>query len=216
MRKFTALALCCFCLAVSPARAASLLYDFSFSGFVVSALETGPSISSPIQIPSIIGQTFGESFLIAVTDSGTSGFGSLTTNISGFILPVIPPGFGVSLSNTGLSYVGNASLSFLSGGVASGSIGSLAFTYNLSNPLSDVLTAGIPILSAGRADAPGTINLTLEATFASSSVSAVPLPPALPLFVSALAALGLAALRQRRSVAPKLRRLVEVKLKKRN
>jgi hypothetical protein len=195
MRKFTALTVFCFCFVSSPAGAASFFLDFAFSGTVESAFETGPAIPSPIPIPSMVGQAFSESFFF----SGASGVASLVTNVpSSFILPVIPPSYPVTLNYSGISFSGGAASLTLSGNNFSGSIGSLAFTYVNGNPSSDVLTAEIPILSAGQADAGGNINLTLEATSASISLSPVPLPPALPLFACALAALGIAAFRQRK------------------
>ena len=193
MRKFTALALCCFCFVTAPARAASLFYGFPFSGFVQSDVETGLAISSPTPVTSIVGQAFSDSFFIAEANSGISHFGSSATTLSGFIKPVFAPGFPGSPNNTGLSY--------LSGSNASGSIGSLAFIHDVSNPLSDGLTADIPIRSAERADPPAVVHLTLPTTAALHSLSSIPLPPALPLFISALAVLAFIALRQRISAA---------------
>jgi hypothetical protein len=144
----------------------------------------------------MIGQPFSASFFFVVDNSGTSGFASLATNLNGFIFPQFPPRVPIALSNSWIAFTGSGASLSLSGNSFSGSIGTLSFTYINGDPSSYILTSEIPILSAGRADAGGDIRLTLEATSASISLSPVPLPPALPLFVSALAILRFAAYRK--------------------
>jgi hypothetical protein len=78
----------------------------------------------------------------------------------------------------------------------------ISFVYNNGGLVGDSLIAQISVVSINQADDAGPLNLTLQPT--SASVSPVPLPPALPMFASALLALGLAAY-VRRKREPRVR-----------
>jgi hypothetical protein len=180
-----------FCVTL-PTSAASLFYDFSFSGVVQSAYETGPAIGTPIPENQFVGQAISEGFLFANNGSTNVGSAYVSTHLFGLILPLFVPnlssaGYSVGGIPATLSFAGDT---FLGSVGSSNSVGSFTFTYNAGNPSADVVTAQIPILSAGRADASGFINFSLETTSASFSVSTVPLPSALPLFALCLLALG--------------------------
>ena len=204
MRKLTLLlALSCFCSICSPVRAASLFNGFALPGFVSPAIGMTPVPVSRIPTPWFIGQPIGDQFVFDVTDLGTTGFGALSTTVpsSGFIVPATP-GALVSLSNTGTILTGiDASLPPLTGNNFSGSVGTVGFARAQGGQSSDILAVAKPpiiFLSAGSADDPPVSNLTLRPTISSYPVSSVPLPPALPLFGLALAALGIAGFRQRK------------------
>jgi hypothetical protein len=173
--------------AASPAKASSL-FSFDFSGFVQLAIATS-NAGPPKLEASLDGQAFSASFLITKTGSATTGVGSLATNLSGF--------FGnPNLSPSGISFSGNAFLLSNPAHDFLGSVGPLSFLYINGSRFGDFLTVQIPIQSVDRADDSGTLDLVLKADKASlsvSSVSPVPLPPALPLFATALLMLGLFA-----------------------
>jgi hypothetical protein len=178
--------------AASPVKASSL-FSFDFSGFVEIAIATS-NAGPPKLEASLDGQAFSASFLITKTGSATTGVGSLATNLSGF--------FGnPNLSSSGISFSGNALLLSNPANDFLGSVGPLSFLYINGSRLGDFLTVQIPIQSVDRADDSGTLDLVLKADKASlsvsSSVSPVPLPPALPLFATALLMLGLFAFRAR-------------------
>jgi hypothetical protein len=181
----------CFFLTLTavPVEAASLFYGFDFSGVV----ETAEGTSPPISLPSLVGQPFSAAFFIQKNSSGTFGFVDVATNLSDFVIPVLPPGTGFTITTTGATFVGNASIVVAGAPNYSGSVGfgAFSFVYNNGNPSSDSAFASIPMKSVGRADSNGNVDLTMQVTSASYSVSTVPLPPALPMFASALLALGL-------------------------
>jgi hypothetical protein len=193
-----AIAVALFLSAASTARASSLFYDFSFSGTVESAVEvpTFSSFPAPKVITSMIGQPFTASFLITQTGSITTGVASLDTNFAGVTITPYStlPGM-VDQTSTGIRVYGDASLSSSSPSNFSGAIGALSFVY--ANGSGNVLVAPIHVSSINEADDQGAFYLTLNTT-----VSSVPLPPALPMFASALLALGIFGVYARRKQAP--------------
>lgn len=205
MRRFFVIFVFCYFTANAPARAASIVYDFIFSGFIETSISNANSGSRDTGL--LVGQTISAFVSIVQTDNGTFGSASVGTDLSSltFRRPSI-------LSTSGESYSGLTSFSTNSQGLFSGSIGSgfgsfFTFSYSSSNPSLDVVTAPILVQSINRPGDSGSLNLTFHDSGASLSSSSfpgappspVPLPPALPLFASALAALGFVALRQRRS-----------------
>jgi hypothetical protein len=173
--------------AATPASALSLYYNFSFSGVVQSAYETGEAIppSAPIPENQFVGQPISE-YLSFHNDGVTNtGSAAVFTSLSGLVLPLFNP----NLTNSSF-FVSNlpGSLTF-AGDIFSGSVGGFTFTYSAVNPSVDSAIGQAPILSAGRADASGFINFQIDVTSASFSVSTVPLPSGLPMFSLALLAL---------------------------
>jgi hypothetical protein len=169
-----------FSATAAPAFAASI-FDSSFSGVVTSAIETsdaGPSKSDPL----MIGEPFSASVQIQQTGASTTGTAHLNVAVLGnfFLLP--SPPIVPFQSPSGAIYSGNASFSSNGSGYSGSLTGFTFANANANNPSSFILTAQFLIASVDRADDSGTLNLTL---------SAVPLPPTLPLFALALLALGI-------------------------
>jgi hypothetical protein len=188
MLKFLRLsAVCCFCLILPGTKLASaysLFYNFTFSGFV----ETATAKTQLGTLPDTLhGQPFGASF--SIDPLNATGFASLTTNLP-FTFPAGDPNLPI-VTASGLSFSGPASLLSPGHNNFSGSVGSLTFLYIDGSPSSNILTANVTILAVHRADDSGSLSLTLQPTAASFSVSPVPLPPALPMFASALLILGI-------------------------
>jgi hypothetical protein len=189
--------------ATSPARAASL-YDFSFSGFIQTAVATSDAGPPPRLFTSLDGLAFSALFSIQQSSSGTTGSAKLYTDLSSIRGHLVG---SPNQTTSGVTYSGNAMLLSDSANDYYGSIldsGSpvISFVYNDGGLVGDSLIAQISVVSINRADDAGPLNLTLQPT--SASVSPVPLPPALPMFASALLALGLAAY-VRRKREPRVR-----------
>jgi hypothetical protein len=182
--------------ATSPARAASL-YDFSFSGFIQTAVATSDA-GPPRLFTSLDGLAFSALFSIHQSSSGTTGSATLSTDLSSISGNLVG---SPNQSTSGVSYSGNAAFLSDTANNYFGSVGtpSFDFFYSNGNPTSDFLIAQIGVHSIDRADDGGILNLTLQPT--SASVSPVPLPPALPMFASALLAPGLAAYVKRKREA---------------
>jgi hypothetical protein len=161
-----------------PAPAASI-FDFSSFGVVSSAIETAPS-GPPKSDPFMIGEPYSAFVQIQQIGASTRGTASLNVDVRGdfflFGAPVAP-----NQSSSGATYSGNALFSSSASGYT-GSMPGFTFTHVNGNPSSDTLTAQFLIAGVNTADDTGTLDLTLRST---------PLPPALPLFASALLALGI-------------------------
>jgi len=178
--------------ATSPARASSI-YSFSFSGVVELALAT--SVAGPPKLEGrLIGDPFVAHFSFEQGSTGTIGSGSLAIDLS-----AVSGHLYGNQGTSGKDYFGRSLLLSDSSGDFLGSVGSFSFVFVDGSPFRDVLTAQIPFHSIDRADDSGTLKLILDAKTASFSVSAVPLPPALPMFASALLALGVFACLRRKA-----------------
>jgi hypothetical protein len=166
---------------MTSAAEASSLFSAEFFGYVSSAVETsgsGPPKSNPL----IVGEPFGAIVDILSGNPSPIVYAALNVSISGVYVFAIP-----GQTSQGASYFGNGSFNGYSG-----SIPGFSFTYVSGSPSSDILTASFLVAGINRADDSGTLALTLQTTEVfGGSVSAVPLPPALPLFASGLLALGL-------------------------
>jgi hypothetical protein len=185
-------------LPLSPkASASSLFFDFSVSGTVESAIEVPfGAPGGPKVVTSMIGQSFNATLAWTQTNAGTTGSVSLTTDFPlSVVIPVYPPNTpGVFVQTTsGVTIYGDGSLASSSTNEFTGSIGVSGF--GLGPPLlfvydngSGTVTARIGVHSIDHADDQGFLDLTLQAN---NAVSSVPLPPALPMFASALLALGI-------------------------
>jgi hypothetical protein len=190
------LAVWCFCIALfsaSPSNAFSL-FDYNFSGFVSSAIEnptfndSGPSKSDPL----MVGEPFSASVQIQQTGSSITETAILDVNVLGSFFLVPSPPVVPFQSPSGAIYSGSAT--FINNGInTTGSLNGFTFTFPDGNPSKGILTAQFVITGIDRADDSGTLNLTL---------SAVPLPPALPMFASALLALVIFGVYARREQAP--------------
>jgi hypothetical protein len=128
----------------------------------------------------MIGEPYSAFVQIQQIGTSTRGTASLNVNVRGefflFGAPVAP-----NQSSSGATYSGNALFSSSASGYA-GSMPGFTFTHVNGNPSSDTLTAQFLIAGVNTADDTGRLDLTLRST---------PLPPALPLFVFALLALGI-------------------------
>jgi hypothetical protein len=185
-------------LPLSPkASASSLFYDFSVSGTVESAVEVPYGApGGPRTITSMAGQSFNASLEWTQTNAGTTAAAVLTTDFPrSVVIPVYPldtPGVFVQTAS-GVTIYGDGSLAS-STNEFTGLIGASAFglgpqlLFDYANG-SGTLTANIFVKSIDHADDQGFLTLTLEA----HTVSPVPLPPTLPMFASALLALGIVA-----------------------
>jgi hypothetical protein len=176
------LAIWCFCIALfsaSPSNAFSLL-DYDFSGFVSSATEVADGSGPPKTDSLMIGEPFSALVQIQQTGSSITGAATLDVNVLGSFFLLSGPPIVPFQSPSGAVYSGSAT--FINNGInTAGSLNGFTFAFPDGNPSNGILTAQFVIASINRADDSGTLNLTL---------SAVPLPPSLPLFASALLALG--------------------------
>ena len=92
--------------ATSPARAASL-YDFSFSGFIQTAVATSDAGPPPRLFTSLDGLAFSALFSIQQSSSGTTGSAKLYTDLSSIRGHLVG---SPNQTTSGVTYSGNAML----------------------------------------------------------------------------------------------------------
>jgi hypothetical protein len=201
MRQAASFLTAIFLIVSTSARAGSLLYDYSFSGYVSSStIDTNLIKVSN----SLVGQPFSAVFAIDPTDG--IGTASLTTNLPFSFAAGSLSGLPIATAD-GLTFSGPATfLSSPNGFIYSASVGEIGGSFGFNIEAGNVLdVSNVIIVGYMRADNPGSLNLGLQANSVSFSTSVVPLPPALPMFASALLALGavgfLARKRQKRESA---------------
>jgi hypothetical protein len=168
-----------YCALTMSAHASSL---FEFAGYVTGAIATAQfNESGPPKVETaLIGEPFTASLLIQ------NGIGTAVINVNVPGAFYINPGFpDVSTQGpSGGTFIGPVNANFEGVG-NSGSIAGLSISDVVpirgSNLYSGTLTATFSVEGINIADDSGTLKLTL---------SAVPLPPALPMFAAALLVLG--------------------------
>jgi hypothetical protein len=166
-------------LGSTPLKAASLIY----SGFVSSSLID----TSLFVIPnSLVGEPFSATF-----ELGPVGSATLLMNLP-FNFPAGTSGL-VSVVPGGINFTGPTTVSPTTESILTKD-GTFSFALNGNS----FAVSGLEVIGFMHADNSGFINLDLQVT----NVSPVPLPPALPMFASALLALGIFGVYARRKQAP--------------